>query len=151
MRKSSSALLSGFLLICAIAGRAAVAYAAQPHSHVYNAYRMLNRAHYVLTVVSTPHGVHRQAARQQVGLAIEQLKLGVAAVHQTLPQLQEAGTPYTAPSEVHHHAWVQDALKQCQNAKAELQAAQSDLGGHRANAIQHIDSAIAQLQHAIDE
>jgi hypothetical protein len=136
--------------VFAVTRSAAVARAAEPHPHIYNAYRMLKRAHYVLRVGNEELGGHRRAARQQVEMAIEQLQLAIAVDHGTLPPMTESGTPQAAPAEIHHHAWMHDALQQCQNAKAELDAAPQDFGGHRVKAIQHVDAAIAELQQAVN-
>lgn len=153
MKKSLAAVVSGFVILSvgfAIASGAAAGQIPET-SHLYNAYRMLSRAHYVLRVGSHAGEARRQAALQQVAAAIEQLKLAVAASHGSLPALPESGTPSAAPAEIHHHAWMHDALRQCQDAKTELQAARNDSGGHRTKAIQHADAAIALLQQIVNQ
>jgi hypothetical protein len=133
-----------------VIGNAAVAQAAEPHPHIYNAYRMLRRADYVLRIGDKELGGHRRAARQQVEMALQQLQLAITVDHGTLPPVGESGTPQAPPAELHHHAWMQDALRQCQDAKTELGAASQDLKGHRVKAIQHVDAAIVQLQQAVN-
>jgi hypothetical protein len=139
-----------FGAVVAIAGGTAVAQIPQT-SHLYKAYRMLARAHYVLHAGTRAGEARRPAAMQQVAAAVEQLRLLAAANHESLPALSESGAPAAASSEIHHHAWMHDALRQCQDAKAELQAAQNDSGGHRTQAIQHVDAAIALLQQIVKQ
>jgi len=45
---------------------------------------------------------------------------------------------------------MQNALGKLQSAKASLQAASHDKGGHRVNAIRLIDQAIVEVQLGID-
>ena len=45
---------------------------------------------------------------------------------------------------------MENALSALENAKAELQQAEHDKGGHRANAIRLIDRAIEQVKLGID-
>ena len=48
------------------------------------------------------------------------------------------------------HPEIREAIRQLQNAKQTLQRdAARDFGGHRANAVQQINQAIAQLQQAL--
>jgi len=49
-----------------------------------------------------------------------------------------------------HHPEIREAIRQLQHAKQTLQKdAARDFNGHRANAVQEIDQAIAQLQQAL--
>jgi hypothetical protein len=162
MRKLLAARLSGpafvlgivlmvFLMVFTITSGAAVAEAAPANPHISNAYRLLSRAHYVLRVGSNPTQPHRLAALQDVAGAIEQLRLAVAMNNNTLPPMEESGTPKAPAAEIHHHAWMHDALTQCQEALTEIQAAPPDSGAHRAKAIQQVNAAIAQLQLVVNE
>jgi hypothetical protein len=45
-----------------------------------------------------------------------------------------------------HHPQIMDAIHALQNARAHLNAAAHDFGGHRVDAIRAIDEAINQLQ-----
>jgi hypothetical protein len=153
MKRSFAGLVSGlsaFAALCAISASAGVVQVPQT-SHLYKAYRMLARAHYVLRVGTRSGEARRQAAMQQVAAAVEQLRLLAAANHENLPPLSESGTPAAATAEIHHHAWMHDALRQCQDAKGELQGAQNDSGGHRTKAIQHVNAATTLLQQIVNQ
>jgi hypothetical protein len=116
-----------------------------------NAYRSLRRAHYVLKLASHRLGGHRHAAEQEVDAALAQTKLAIEADHGKVPVISETGTPQVKQSEIHHHPYVRDAIRQCQDALNELNAAAEVPGGHRAKAIQHVNAALAQLQQAETE
>ena|SRR6266404_2272614 len=133
-------------VVFAVAGSAADAHAAEPHPHIYNAYRLLRRAHYVLQHACRKLSGDRARALSQVDSALEELKLAIAVDHGTLPAIAESGTIDVTPGQL--HPYVHDALRQCREAKVELEAAAQDFGGHRGNAIQHMDAAIAQLEQA---
>jgi len=47
------------------------------------------------------------------------------------------------------HPRIRAAIKELQEAKAELQAAPHDFGGHRADAVVAVDKAIEQLRLAL--
>ena len=68
--------------------------------------------------------------------------------HGTLPAVSESGDISAKSGQV--HPYVHDALRQCEEAKTQLSAAQVS-GGHRDKAIQYIDAAIVHLQAAIQE
>lgn len=48
-----------------------------------------------------------------------------------------------------HHPHIRSAIQELQEAKHELQTAAHDFGGHRADALKAVDSAIRQLQLAL--
>jgi hypothetical protein len=47
------------------------------------------------------------------------------------------------------HPELRAALKALRNAKARLQAADRDFGGHRTKAVEHTDEAISEVEAAI--
>jgi len=47
------------------------------------------------------------------------------------------------------HPHIQAAMRALENAKRQLQAAQHDFGGHRVNAIQHVDQALEECRLAL--
>ncbi len=151
--KKPLATVVGFLVIAGVmfivAGRASVAQAAEPHPHIYKAYRLLRRSHYVLRHGCRELGGHRSAAVRQVDLATDQLKAAIAMDHGTLPAVEEAEAIQATPGQA--HAWMYDALRQCNEARAELAASPDNFGGHRVKAIQYVDAAVAQLQLAVKE
>lgn len=44
---------------------------------------------------------------------------------------------------------MQDAMRNLEQARADLQAATNDKGGHRLKALRHVDAAIAQVRMGI--
>jgi hypothetical protein len=60
-------------------------------------------------------------------------------------------TPPSAPPilHAHHHSAIHAAISSLERAKAEMEAASHDYGGHRADAIAACDAAIAQLNLAL--
>jgi hypothetical protein len=62
-------------------------------------------------------------------------------------------TPPTNPSGPaggrHFHPAIRAAIRALERAKADMQAASHDFGGHRVDAINACDTAIAQLQLAL--
>ena len=60
-------------------------------------------------------------------------------------------TPPSAPPilHVHRHSAIHAAIASLERAKAEMEAAAHDYGGHRADAIAACDTAIAQLNLAL--
>ncbi len=152
MRKPLTAIL-GLLLIAGVmstaTGRMSQAWAAQAHPHIYDAYRLLKRSHFVLKHACRQLGGHRAAADQQIELALNEIQAAIAMDHGTLPAVPEAPGIEITPGQL--HPYIHDALRQCRQAKAQLAAAAQDFGGHRTKAIQYIDAAIAQLQAAAQE
>jgi hypothetical protein len=83
--------------------------------------------------------------------------IGLAAVTCNALAQETAGTPAptppTAPG-LHqgakgHHPAIRAAITSLERAKAEMQAAAHDYGGHRVDAIAACDAAIAQLRLAL--
>jgi hypothetical protein len=151
MRKSLTgtfALAVTLAVAFTLVGGAAVTRAAGA-PHINNAYRKLRRAHYVLEHSCRRLGGHRKAALNQVDMALNELRLAAGTAHTSLPAVGESGSIRSVPGQVHPH--IHDALGQCREAKSELAAAKHHFGGHRVKAMNHIDSAIAQLQQALKE
>ncbi len=93
MKKSLPAIVIVLAIIgvvFAVAGSAAVAQAAEPHPHIYNAYRMLRRAHYVLQRSCRNLSGERANALSQIDAALNELKLAIAVDHGTLPLMTES-------------------------------------------------------------
>lgn len=63
------------------------------------------------------------------------------------PARQQAGERREKKNEAHPR--IHAAIKELQEAKAELQAAPHDFGGHRADAVMAVDKAIEQLRLAL--
>ncbi|HEX4003196.1 MAG TPA: hypothetical protein VHX36_11150 [Candidatus Acidoferrales bacterium] len=61
------------------------------------------------------------------------------------PKPHPAATPSPAPAP-EPHPEIRDAIAALQNAREHLNHAAHDFGGHRVEAIQSIDQAIAQLR-----
>ncbi len=78
--------------------------------------------------------------------------LGLAAFV-TTESAQTAPTPTPVAPAGHHghgqHPAIQAAIRALERAKADMQAAAHDFGGHRADALAACDTAIAQLQLAL--
>jgi hypothetical protein len=96
-------------------------------------------------------GGHRIAAQKHVVAALDEVKLAITASHGTVPAVSESEMPNIRASEVHRHPYVRDAVRQCQDALNDLNAAAHNTGGHRAKAIEHINAALAELQQAESE
>jgi hypothetical protein len=68
-------------------------------------------------------------------------------------QTEPTPTPPTTPGGQHqgrgHHPAIMMAIRALERAKAEMQAAANDYGGHKADALAACDNAIAQLQQAL--
>ena len=129
------------------AAKAAVqASATQPHFD--EAYRLLRRAHYVLNHACKTLGGNRQSANQQVEAALSEVQAGITAEHGTVPTVSESSDINMTPGQI--HPFIHDTMRQCNEAKSQLQSAGA-AGGHRDNAIQHINAALPYLQAAIQE
>jgi hypothetical protein len=64
----------------------------------------------------------------------------------------QAATPtpeQTSAARVERHPRIRSAIRELQAAKAELQKAPHDFGGHRADAVVAVDKAIEQLRIAL--
>ncbi|HTQ25390.1 MAG TPA: hypothetical protein VMI09_11890 [Candidatus Binataceae bacterium] len=121
----------------------AQAAAAQPH--LDEAYRKLRRAHYVLGQACKNLGGNRAKANQQIEQALSEVQAGITAEHGSVPTVSESSDIKVTPGQL--HPYVHDALRECKEAKTQLQAAQA-AGGHRDRAIQYIDAAEPYLQAA---
>ena len=113
MKKSLPAIVIVLAIIgvvFAVAGSAAVAQAAEPHPHIYNAYRMLRRAHYVLQRSCRNLSGERANALSEIDAALNELKLAIAVDHGTLPLMTESGGIGVKRGQV--HPYIHDALRQ---------------------------------------
>ena len=61
----------------------------------------------------------------------------------------DPSTPPAKQERTEHHPAIRAAIRSLEHAKAELQAASHDFGGHRAEALAQCDKAIQQLQLAL--
>ena len=67
-----------------------------------------------------------------------------------------AAAPETPKPVVHkehkseHHSELRKAIHKLRGAKADLEKAASDLGGHKAKAIESIDQALEELKSAVE-
>ena len=68
----------------------------------------------------------------------------VAVIAVTLALAFPASAPASSPAE--KHPVIREALASLRNAKAELEHAAHDFGGHRVDAIRATDEAIHQLE-----
>src|ERR1039458_2154156 len=82
--------------------------------------------------------------------------LGLSAfVHSDFAQTAPTPTPPTAPGGQHQggrgvrHPAIWGAIRALERAKADLQAANHDFGGHKEDAITACENAIAQLKLAL--
>ena len=60
-----------------------------------------------------------------------------------------APSPIVNRSKVEAHPRIRSAIRELEAARAELQKAPHDFGGHRADAVKECDEAIRQLQLAL--
>lgn len=86
--------------------------------------------------------------RKMFGLAVVLTMLAVAPVVKinagTPQQLQEKKGGQQEP-----HPHIRGALRELREAKRELETAAHDFGGHRKEAVEAVDTAIRQLQEAL--
>jgi hypothetical protein len=81
--------------------------------------------------------------------------IGLAAVpsravaQETTPQPTPPAAPGLHQGGKGHHQAIRAAIISLERAKAEMQAAAHDFGGHRVDAIAACDAAIAQLRLAV--
>ena len=81
--------------------------------------------------------------------------LGLSAfAYSDFAQTEPVPTPPAAPGGQHqgaraHHPAIARAIRALELAKEEMQAAEHDYGGHRAEALAACDNAIAQLKLAL--
>jgi Spy/CpxP family protein refolding chaperone len=84
-------------------------------------------------------------AASAVGLSV--LTYSVCA--QSAPTPTPPANPAAPTGGRHYHPAIRAAIRALERAKAEMQAAAHDFGGHRVDAINACDIAIAQLQLAL--
>jgi hypothetical protein len=65
------------------------------------------------------------------------------------PEPTPPGAPGMHPGAKGHHPAIRMAINALERAKADMQAAAHDFGGHRVDAIAACDAAIAQLKLAL--
>ncbi len=68
---------------------------------------------------------------------------------QITPEPTAPSSPAQHPGGKGHHMAIRAAITSLERAKAEMQAAAHDFGGHRVDAIAACDAAIAQLRLAL--
>jgi hypothetical protein len=61
----------------------------------------------------------------------------------------QAALPPKAAARPERHPRIRSAIRELEAAKAELQKAPHDFGGHRADAVVAVDRAVAQLRLAL--
>lgn len=145
--KESLIFVATMSVALALAGTLTVALAAGA-PNINNAYHHLRRAHYVLEHSCRRLGGHRVAAMNEIKAAIGELQLAAQTVHARLPAVGESGSPRSTGQ---RHPYIHDAIQQCNSAKAELASAKSDFGGHKVNAINHVNAALTALHAALSE
>jgi hypothetical protein len=65
-------------------------------------------------------------------------------------RLAAAGAVALATTALADQPKMREALQELRQARQELEKADDNKGGHKARALQHIDSAIGQVQQGID-
>ena len=164
MKKSSPAvviLLATIGVVFAVVGSAAAqaaktqaakasaakASTAEPHPHIYNAYRLLKRAHYVLQHACRNLSGDRAGRSQPSGLGDQR----TAARNCRGPR--DCTSSRRVRSYKYNTRPTSSLRPRCPapmpRGQTELAAAAQDFGGHRTNAVQHVDAAIAQLEQAV--
>jgi hypothetical protein len=78
---------------------------------------------------------------------VEVLSLGLMAT--TLAASQTEGDAQDRMHGREHHPKIRAAIRALQDAKEELQHADTDFGGHRAEALEAVNTALKQLQKAL--
>ncbi|HWX56059.1 MAG TPA: hypothetical protein VN176_15830 [Verrucomicrobiae bacterium] len=68
------------------------------------------------------------------------------AVMTAAPAAKPVAAPVPPPE---RHPHIRAAIRELQEAKRELEAADHDFGGHRAEAVEAVNNAIRQLQEAL--
>jgi hypothetical protein len=88
-----------------------------------------------------------------IALSVATLVLfgGVAsvAIAETPTTVPPGRTPSSNPEHHERHPAIRAAIRALEHAKKELQAADHDFGGHRAEALAECDKAIEQLKLAL--
>ena len=128
--------IGGALLL--VFGLVAVASAAPPDQPFMEAARAdLQKAKTELNLATRDKGGHRGKAVNLVNQAIGQVNAGIGYARRH---------NHAAPDQPH----MQAALDALQSARSNLDKANADKGGHRANAIQLVNSAIAEVKLGIE-
>ena len=129
-------------ILVLLASFAAISFADQPRMQA--ARTNLQQARTQLQQASRNKGGHRAQAIIYVDFAISEVNQGIRfdrrnnhALFALLP---------TSPDQPH----MQRALDLLRDAKANLEAATSDKGGHRVKAIGYVNNAIDEVQKGID-
>ena len=68
----------------------------------------------------------------------------------TLQAAQAPAAPGQAQVKGEHHPMIRAAIRSLERAKEEMKSAAHDYGGHRVEAIEACDHAIAQLRKALE-
>lgn len=128
--------IGGILLV--VFGLIAVAGAAPPDQPFMEAARAdLQKAKAELQLATRDKAGHRAKAIDLVSRAIGQVNAGI--------QYARRHNHAAAPDQPH----MQAALDALQSARSNLDKANADKGGHRANAIQLVNDAIAEVRLGI--
>ena len=121
---------------------AAISYADQPR--MQTARTNLQQARAQLREALRNKGGHRAKAIEYINTAISEVNLGISFDrrhnHALLAMLA------TSPDQPH----MKRALDLLRDAKANLEAATSDKGGHRVKAIGYVNNAIDEVKKGID-
>jgi hypothetical protein len=83
-------------------------------------------------------------------LALAAALLGVAAPSARVHAQAAVPTPIIAKTRAEPHPRIRAAIRELEGAKVELQKANHDFGGHRADALVAVDRAIQQLKLALE-
>jgi hypothetical protein len=112
-----------------------------------------------LEAVDHDYGGHRADAVKAIGAAQRQLKLALESVHKDKPAGATAAAPKPASgagkpagnSEPQNVSDMQlaDAIPILKATMAMLQKADHDYGGHRADAVRDLETAVKQLEKAL--
>lgn len=86
-----------------------------------------------------------------VSLVLVSLVLPVRSYSQTAPAVPPAVTQQKNPNAQRHerHPHIKAAIRRLERVKDQLQKDPHDFGGHRVQAIEHINQAIQELQAAL--
>src|ERR1051326_2745966 len=125
-------------IVILLVGLAAIGQAATPDQPFMEAARAdLQKAKSELQMATRDKGGHRAKAVDLVTRAIGQVNAGI--------QYARRHNHAAAPDQPH----MQAALDALQSARNNLDKANADKGGHRANAIQLVNDAIAEVRLGI--
>jgi hypothetical protein len=141
-----SIVLTGACVACGLALTVPSALRAQAgtrHPNLHYALYELRESRAELLAAAHNYGGHRAHALEATDAAIVQIELALRAVGDNT-------TGFAAGIEVYrrykHHPHIHHALHALREARAELESARHNFGGHRAAAIRDINVAISQLE-----